>query len=101
MDMTLIQRLQLLAGLLGDPRPRATVNEAIAELERLKTAEKIAQRMALCYSNRPTEVAQACDDTIDRSGNLLGWVRDVASANKQQQPNTQLTGPAPAQQEQR
>ena len=34
----LIPRLQMLASLMGDPRPRATVRDAITEIERLRAA---------------------------------------------------------------
>lgn len=34
----LVERLQMLQSLLGDPRPRNTVRDAIAEIERLRAA---------------------------------------------------------------
>jgi hypothetical protein len=44
--------------------------------------QKIVDRLVLAYKDRPLEVAKACDEVIDRSGNLLGWVREAAVDSK-------------------
>lgn len=38
----------------------------------------MAERLLLGYRFQPVEVAKVCDETIDPSGNLLGWLRDYA-----------------------
>lgn len=40
---------------------------------------KIFDRLVDAYMQRPVAVAKACDEMIDRSGNMLGWLRDAAS----------------------
>jgi hypothetical protein len=41
---------------------------------------KIVARLVRAYRVHPVEVATACDEQIDRSGNLLGWLREVTQA---------------------
>jgi hypothetical protein len=46
---------------------------------RAALAERIVDRMAASYrlsSTRAADIAKAIDESIDRSGNLLGWLRD-------------------------
>ena len=59
---------------------RAERDALRAEVEGLRSmpANKTLARLAECYLKRPVEVAKACDEMIDRSGNLLGWIRDAA-----------------------
>lgn len=44
-----------------------------------KYRRELAERLAVFYSDNPLLVANICDECIDRSGNLLGWVRDAAA----------------------
>jgi hypothetical protein len=44
--------------------------------ERVKLALKMAYRLEHCYKIRSVETANAIDEHIDKSGNLLGWLRD-------------------------
>lgn len=37
-----------------------------------------ADRLAEAYRRNPAKVAESCDVVIDRSGNLLGWLRRLA-----------------------
>ena len=48
-------------------------------MTRQELAAKIADRLALVYKERAFDLAEACDEKIDRSGNLLGWIRDYAA----------------------
>lgn len=41
---------------------------------------KISQRLAEAYLRDPGKIARLCDEEIDRSGNLLGWLREAASS---------------------
>ena len=50
-----------------------------AENERLT---KIVDRLMLIYQRNPQSVAMDLDEQLDRSGNLLGWVRDAAMEGK-------------------
>jgi len=50
--------------------------------DRATLALRIANRMAQSYSRsttRAADVAKACDEVIDPSGNLLGWLREYAN----------------------
>lgn len=49
---------------------------------RLARLELIAARLVETYRLRPCEVAAALDETIDRTGNLLGWVRTLEAETK-------------------
>lgn len=44
----------------------------------LGECRKVVDRLVHCYTSRPVDVAEACDEVIDRSGNLLGWIRSAA-----------------------
>ena len=46
-------------------------------------AQKVLDRLVLCYRIRPVSVADACDISIDHSGALLGWIRDAARQSKE------------------
>jgi hypothetical protein len=48
-------------------------------------AVKIADRLAARYRAVPAAIAEACDETLDRSGNLLGWLRDYARLTSEDQ----------------
>ena len=39
---------------------------------------KILNRIKVAYKKNPINVAYACDHLIDQTGNLLGWVRELA-----------------------
>jgi hypothetical protein len=43
-------------------------------------AAQIERRLAEWYNRNPRAAADVCDGVIDRSGNLLGWLRDAALA---------------------
>ena len=58
-----------------DPRPR----KPAAKKRRDELAALIADRIALAYrsdTNRAARLAEVCDEVTDRSGNLLGWIRE-------------------------
>jgi len=40
--------------------------------------DNVVDRLTEAYKLHPVEVAKACDEAIDRSGNLLGWLRELA-----------------------
>ena len=71
---------------------QATVVKQRAELaakdEALKDAEKlrrnVARYFASAYRVDPVFVAEICDEQIDRTGTLLGYVREEAAALKAQ-----------------
>lgn len=44
---------------------------------------KLLTRLVEAYRNNPVGVAKACDEQIDRSGNLLGYLREAASLTTQ------------------
>lgn len=49
--------------------------------ERVRLALLIADRLAEVYNTstaHAARVAEACDESWDRSGNLLGWLREYA-----------------------
>lgn len=50
-------------------------------------ALKITERLVYSYRLRPAAVAAACDRDIDRSGNLLGWIRKAAATLPAQSTN--------------
>lgn len=50
-------------------------------------ALKIEQRLVEWYNSNPSWAAAICDKDIDRSGNLLGWLRESAAALKSQDAN--------------
>lgn len=50
-------------------------------LKQIELALQIADRMTLVYRAHPAEIAETCDEQIDRSGNLLGWLRDYSRIN--------------------
>lgn len=44
-------------------------------------ADLIADRLAVAYNRdveRAAKLAEVCDEVTDRSGNLLGWIREYA-----------------------
>lgn len=51
-------------------------------LKEVALMDKIATRLVEAYRHRPCEVAAALDEIIDRSGNLLGWVRELDAETK-------------------
>lgn len=88
--------LQQQAGELDVTRERlaklarqAPSREPLSEL-----ASKVLNRMVEGYRLRPADVATACDEQIDRSGNLLGWLREASRITKEgaapQAPQAQL-----------
>jgi hypothetical protein len=42
------------------------------------TRDKIVDRLVSSYLDQPVIVAGACDNIIDTSGQLLGWIREEA-----------------------
>jgi hypothetical protein len=45
-------------------------------------AALISDRLALAYNrdiHRAAALAEVCDETTDRSGSLLGWIREYAA----------------------
>ena len=49
-----------------------------AMLKRRRELERqVVDRMIEAYKNNSCEVAEAMDTRIDRSGNLLGWIREL------------------------
>lgn len=48
--------------------------------------EKIIDRLAASYLADPVKVATALDAQIDRSGNLLGWLRDYVYSTREPVP---------------
>ena len=51
-------------------------------------ATLIAHRLAVAYNRSPSDsalVASLCDEGLDRSGNLLGWLREYAGLVKVQE----------------
>ena len=71
-----------LRAMLAD-RPDAPTVALTEECKRNALAQKVLDRLVLCYLTRPADVADACDESIDRSGNLLGWIRDAARKGKE------------------
>lgn len=46
----------------------------------------VAKYLAVLYSGgQATKIANLCDEELDPSGNLLGWVREEATALKNAQ----------------
>ena len=43
---------------------------------------ELAERLAVYYDENPCLVAAICDECLDKSGNLLGWVRTAVMKNK-------------------
>ena len=43
-----------------------------------KLCAKITLRLAQAYLRNPAAVASICDEQLDKSGNLLGWLREAA-----------------------
>ena len=56
-------------------------------MTRQELAAKICDRLALVYKMSPEDLAAACDEKIDRSGNLLGWIRDYAALRTPETPD--------------
>jgi hypothetical protein len=54
--------------------------------EELRLALLIADRLAQAYEKDRARVAKACDEEVDRSGNLLGWLRDYVMLKGQEKP---------------
>lgn len=46
-------------------------------------ARKIADRISTRYRADPAGIAAVLDEDVDRSGNLLGWLRDYARLAQQ------------------
>ena len=44
--------------------------------------DKIVDRLIDCYNRNSVEVAEYLDTRIDRSGNLLGWLREEARKSR-------------------
>lgn len=55
---------------------QATKPDAVA-VERAVEAERV-RLLAIMYRKVPVDTAKLCDETLDRSGRLLGLVRDAA-----------------------
>ena len=51
---------------------------ALVEQGRNEERERMADRLAELYANEPGIVARVCDDYLDRSGAMLGRVREIA-----------------------
>lgn len=56
--------------------------------DEIKLALQIADRIAENYGNpnRMAAIAEACDKVLDRSGNLLGWIRDYVALKRKAKP---------------
>ncbi len=84
MSDDLVPRLQMLAALLGDPRPRATVRDAIAEIERLRAEVEALRADAERYRwlrgiSEPDEIYIAVDSVNYRNRwALMGEQADAA-----------------------
>ena len=46
----------------------------------------VLNRLVEQYLNNRVEVAEAIDTRIDRSGNLLGWLRELAALKDEEEP---------------
>jgi hypothetical protein len=46
----------------------------------------ITSRLVHAYHRDGAEIARLCDEVIDRSGNLLGWLREAASREQRIKP---------------
>ncbi len=51
-----------------------------------KLRGNLAEHLATQYESDPVEVARLCDEVLDRSGVLLGMVRDLAMARRKEAP---------------
>ena len=47
-------------------------------MEKRKIKHLIIKRLIEVYKKNPDVIAKALDEEIDRSGNLLGWVREIS-----------------------
>src|SRR4051812_20051776 len=52
--------------------------EAAAEARRV-ALRCVAKGLVPLYRNDPVEIARLCDEELDRTGNLLGWLREEAA----------------------
>jgi hypothetical protein len=57
---------------------RAALAHAAAEARRA-TLRRVAKGLVPLYRNDPVEIARLCDEELDRTGNLLGWLREEAA----------------------
>lgn len=66
---------------MSEKRPDETQTEfairLVREEERKCVLQSIAKNLVKRYLADPVATAYLCDDEIDRSGNLLGYVRDA------------------------
>lgn len=53
------------------------IESKLKEEARIAPIEKITERLAKLYSDEPSFIANICDEVLDRSGKLLGEVREM------------------------
>lgn len=61
----------------GDDSPRARLEAHKDDADKLR--RNFAKYLAEYYKDSPVEVAALCDEQLDRSGALLGYVREEAA----------------------
>ena len=59
----------------------AVIEKMGEQCGQLAVAKKIADRLSLVYGMNAVKVAELCDEHLDRSGNLLGWLRTYKRLN--------------------
>ena len=58
----------------------AAIFEAVAETIKRCAQDKVTHHLVELYRLDPKRVADICDESLDRTGNLLGYLRDAARA---------------------
>jgi hypothetical protein len=58
--------------------------EALLAEEKRRLFAPVASYLAPLYKNDPVKIAQLCDERLDPTGNLLGWVRIEAGTSTEQ-----------------
>jgi hypothetical protein len=61
-------------------RLKAKVDQMREALDDALDRRGIARRLAARYNDNPARIADLCDSAIDRTGRLLGYVREAARA---------------------
>jgi hypothetical protein len=66
----------------GTHDPQLTVRIHSMETEMKALRKNFARYLAPAYLENPVEIARICDEEIDRTGKLLGYVREAATEAK-------------------
>lgn len=51
-------------------------------MDNRKLKHLIIERLVECFQKKPSAVAKALDEEIDRTGNLLGWLRELSNGSR-------------------